>query len=250
MALIVVPLLIEQYPELLKENRFVLPISVAVVVFCWTFPLFRHNRTAALYELAMGGGVVRKVAAGTAVAAAICGIAWGSIRLFKFHSDHLSRVLAAKISPPPVVLLPQRAYDLTEEKRKKFLDVAGRQQKSKRDPIRVACTDWSESSCVAAGKFLILLSQAGWTIDGKQVFRERPLVPTEGVSLVTRPTKAQLAKKRKLPPHLGIWAKMDESQVTMWAAFTQIQIPINSASDESLPSGELGVYFGPEPISH
>jgi len=253
LALIAVPILIEQYPEFLKENKWVLPISVVVVIFCWILPIFRHNRTVALYQLAINGGWLRKVFVLALVLAIGYGMAKGGIKIFRFHTEHLARVLAAKSSliqvttlPPP----PDRAYDITKDKAKLFFDIVGRKQKGKKDLLRVGCTEWSESSCIAAGKFLVLFSQAGWTIEGKQVFREQPEVPVEGVSLIRKLNKGELTKKEKLPPHLGIWKKMDESEITIYAAFGQIHVPVDSGNDQSLPKGELGIYFGPEPIPH
>lgn len=156
---------------------------------------------------------------------------------------------ASKVQVRTVVIReaipPKHLYDLSgdkEEKLKKALQV----HKGAREIIRVGCTSWSEESCVAVGKFLIVFSEAGWTIDSKQVFRMTPQIPTEGVSIVSNDTKVENAAKH-LPPHLGVWHKASSSEVTFFWAFKGMDIPVSSASDLSLPPGTLGIYFGPEP---
>ena len=39
---------------------------------------------------------------------------------------------------------------------------------------------------------------------------------------------------------------MDPSQVTIWAAFNQLNILVRGGSDEGLPEGSLILYFGPD----
>jgi hypothetical protein len=150
--------------------------------------------------------------------------------------------LYVDLAPVPVVG-QQRPYDLTGDRRKKFLELLSKEQAEPRDTIRVGCTAWSEGSCVAAGQFLILFSEAGWKIDSDRVFRLEPTIPIDGMAMVSRLN----GNLPKLPPHLGTWQKMDASQVTIYWAFEEMGIPVSSSSDPSLPNGTLGIYFGPEP---
>jgi len=146
-------------------------------------------------------------------------------------------------SPPPPV--PQHLYDLTGDRRAKFLELLKVPPDGQRDTIRIGCTGWSESSCVAAGKFLILFSEAGWAIDSDKVYRLEPSIPIDGIAIIARPDKAEIGDK--LPPHLGRWHKMDPSHVRIYSAFSMMGIPVSGSSDPEMPIGTLGVYFGPEP---
>jgi hypothetical protein len=155
----------------------------------------------------------------------------------------------AQSSIPPKnkrVLVRQRPYDLTGDRRKKFLELLGKPQSEPRDTLRMGCISWSDAACVAAGKFLILFSEAGWTIDSNRVFRLEPQIPIDGMAIVSRVDNLT-EEQKKLPPHLGTWQKMDASQVTIYWAFRTMGIPVSSSSDPSLPVGTLGIYFGPEP---
>jgi hypothetical protein len=143
---------------------------------------------------------------------------------------------------------PQRPYDLTGPRREKFLKLLGKTQAEPRDIIRIGCISWSDAACVAAGKFLILFSEAGWTIDSNRVFRLEPQIPIDGMAMASHVDNVDDAKK--LSPHLGTWQRMDASQVTIWRAFKEMGIPVTSSGDISLPAGTLGIYFGPEPQLH
>ncbi len=107
--------------------------------------------------------------------------------------------------------LAQRPYDLTGPRRKKFLELLGKAQSEPRDTIRIGCISWSDAACVAAGKFLILFSEAGWTIDSNRVFRMEPTIPIDGMAMVSRIDNVDGVPK--LPPHLGTWQKMDASLI-------------------------------------
>jgi hypothetical protein len=148
----------------------------------------------------------------------------------------------AKVQQPTV-----RPYDLSAERRKQLLDTLSKTQFVPREVLRIGCIRWSEESCLAAGKFLLVFSEAGWSIEDKKVFQEEPAVPIEGVALVSRMSDDDFKKMQALPPHEGIWQKMDGSQQTIYWALRALQIPVSSSSDQSLPSGTIGVYFGPEP---
>lgn len=61
-------------------------------------------------------------------------------------------------------------YDLTVDRKTKFEDSLKKQTEAKAI-IRVGCDDKSEESCLAAGRFLLAISEAGFEIDSKRVFR-------------------------------------------------------------------------------
>jgi hypothetical protein len=136
------------------------------------------------------------------------------------------------------------SFELTEEKRNGFMKLLSAQT-APRDTLRIGCTSWSEKSCIAAGRFLLLLSEAGWQIEGNRVFRLEPSIPIVGVSIATRVPADE--SKEPLPPHLGRWRLMDESHKTIYWAFRSTDIPVGSATDDTLKDGTLGIYFGSEP---
>jgi hypothetical protein len=141
---------------------------------------------------------------------------------------------------PPV----NHLYDLTVDRKTQFQDSLKRQTEPKAI-IRVGCDDNSEESCLAAGRFLLAISEAGWEIDSKRVFRMQQLIPKEGVSITDNDPDG--ANYKDLPPHLGFWHKMTPTEVTFYYALKGIDIPVNAASDASLPQGMIGIYLGPEP---
>ncbi|MGA8215606.1 MAG: hypothetical protein WB799_18555, partial [Candidatus Sulfotelmatobacter sp.] len=134
-------------------------------------------------------------------------------------------------------------YDLTGERRKRFKALL-QPSPDETDVLRVGCLAGSDSACVAAGQFLMLLSEAGWKIDSNQVFKMQAQIPVSGVNIATLP---QQPRPPNLPPYLGVWQPSDKSQVKLGRAFTQMTVPVNSVSGPDLPVGTLGVYFGPDP---
>jgi len=157
------------------------------------------------------------------------------------EANALEQILQRYLKPVTPVPI-QHAYDLTGQRRARFLELL-KTSPEPRDTVRIGCIAWSESACVAAGKFLILFSEAGWKIDQDHVFRLEPSVPIEGVAIVSYPEPGE-----PLPPHLGRWHKMSASQVTIWTTFNQLGVAISGSSDASLPpTGVTGIYFGPEP---
>jgi hypothetical protein len=135
-------------------------------------------------------------------------------------------------------------YELTYERKDRFLKSSS-VMTAPRDTLRIGCTAWSEASCVAAGRFLLLLSEAGWQIEGNRVFRLEPQIPIVGVSIATHTSAGE--PNQPLPPHLGRWRLMNESHKSIYWAFRSIDIPVASSSDNTLKDGTLGIYFGSEP---
>jgi len=105
LGLLVMPLAIEQYPEFLKENRWPLPISVVLVVACWILPFFLHERAKRIWEWATSKGLVRISFTVLIAVLILVVVAFGSAKLFRFHSGHLASVLhrkrmeVSKVSP-------------------------------------------------------------------------------------------------------------------------------------------------------
>ena len=155
--------------------------------------------------------------------------------------------------------IPRHLYDLTELRRNQLLgflkknwelDFTSVAFKSKpvKDPrptIKVGCMTSSDSACVMAGKVLPILSEAGWPIDSNRVYMLTPTIPVDSITVATRPTAQEDPKN--LPPHLGTWHDATESETSLRYSFAQIEIPVRSSYDPSLPVGTLGLYFGPEP---
>ncbi len=137
------------------------------------------------------------------------------------------------------------AYAVDSSNRDRYLELFRTGQFGQRDKVRIGCVEWSEASCVAAGNFLRLLSEAGWEIDSDTVIRMQPSVPVEGVSIVSRGD--DLIGLPRVPPHMGHWSRLDISQEILTAAFKLMGSPVNFSSDPSLQPGTTGVYFGPKP---
>jgi hypothetical protein len=79
------------------------------------------------------------------------------------------------------------------------------------------------------------------------VYKMEPSVPVDGMTIATRGDDT--ANLAKLPPHLGRWSKIDQSQSIILMAFRYMDNPVNASTDPSLPQNTLGIYFGPEPSS-
>lgn len=139
----------------------------------------------------------------------------------------------------------RKAYDLADDRRKEFLSLLETKQSEPRHTLRIGCVPWSEAACLAAGKFLNLFSEAGWKIDSDKIFKMEPEIPVDGMTIAQR--SDELANLERLPPHLGRWAKISQSELVIKLAFTQMGVRVNSSRDPSLSPDTLGIYFGPEP---
>ncbi|WP_200908678.1 hypothetical protein [Caballeronia mineralivorans] len=137
------------------------------------------------------------------------------------------------------------AYAVDGSRHDEYLELFRTGQFGQRDKLRIGCVEWSEASCVAAGNFLRLLSEAGWEIDSDRVFRMQQLVPVDGVSIAGRGD--DMVDLPKVPPHMGHWGRVDVSQEVLIAAFKLMGGPVNFSSDPTLQPGTIGVYFGPKP---
>lgn len=148
---------------------------------------------------------------------------------------------ASKPVPPTLI----DAYAVNSSNRDRYIELFRTGQFGQRDKLRIGCVEWSESSCVAAGNFLRLLSEAGWEIDSDAVIRMQPSVPVEGVSIVS--SGDDLVGLPKVPPHMGRWSRSDISYEILTAAFKLMGVPVYFSSDPTLQPGTTGVYFGPKP---
>ena len=137
-----------------------------------------------------------------------------------------------------------RPYDISGIRRIRLIGLL--QQQAPKATLRIGCVHWSEAACVAAGRFLLVFSEAGWRIDSGRVFRMESLVPDYGIAVASRPGPGE-QRDKALPPHLGMWHRMTPSEITIQRALRELQIKVTGASDSSLPEGTIGVYFGPEP---
>ncbi|HFK1901246.1 hypothetical protein, partial [Pseudomonas aeruginosa] len=97
----------------------------------------------------------------------ILGYAFGAVSLVVGIVPLLVWLLEPRPQPP----VPS-AYELSESRRADFLELLRVPPGAKLDIVRIGCTTWSEESCITAGKFLKLFSEAGWQIDGAQVFSD------------------------------------------------------------------------------
>lgn len=160
------------------------------------------------------------------------------------------KVISAGNPPPPQTAAVEpknlgssvRPYDLPDERRNELLTLLAPPPAA--NALKIGCVGWSDRACAAAGKFVVLLSQAGWTINENRVFRMDTAIPAEGVSIISLPEPGP-----PLPPHLGRWHQMNPSEVTLMAAFAEMGLKYTGSSDASLPNGVTGVYFGPEPTA-
>lgn len=100
LGLILMPVAISQYPDFFNHNPLLLPISVLVVVACWMVPLFLHERASRIYKWIWSRGIAVKILSLIAALLVLTVVISGSIKLFRFHSRHLEREIAAEAIKP------------------------------------------------------------------------------------------------------------------------------------------------------
>jgi hypothetical protein len=198
---------------------------------------------------------------------ALIGLATGfgiHVAIEKQENELISRIAALLPKPKPIAVpvaptsaqppptkgsssIPTiRPYDLPDKRRNELLALLAAPPVGA-NKLRIGCVPWSDRACAGAGKFLIILSQAGWKIDENKVFRVDNAIPVEGVSITERPDPG--APTAPQPPHLGRYQKMGLTDITFMTALTSMGLKYNGSSEASLPDGTTGVYFGPEPSS-
>jgi len=92
LGLLVVPVAIEQYPEIFKESQWILPVSMATVAVCWIAPLLLPENAARLWAC----GRLRLGPALTVIAILLIIVSGcaGLKKLYDFHVHHLESRLA------------------------------------------------------------------------------------------------------------------------------------------------------------
>lgn len=101
LALFVVPVAIEQYPEVFKESPWILPLSIGFVCLCWIIPLLVHHRVKRIH-----GWILEKLGTqwGWIVIVVISLSLIGTIgafgyKLYDKHTRHLEARLKQTKSP-------------------------------------------------------------------------------------------------------------------------------------------------------
>jgi hypothetical protein len=103
LSLLVLPVAIEQYPEFFRDNEWILPGSVILVLACWMIPLFVHHRAQKLYSWIVR---IKYVGWLALILVIVCGVVamWAiGARLFRFHRNHLDAAIreSQRNLPPP-----------------------------------------------------------------------------------------------------------------------------------------------------
>jgi hypothetical protein len=149
------------------------------------------------------------------------------------------------LDPPPhpkpkSEVASSRPYDVDSANRKQYLEWL--KPPSNATSLRIGCYAPSERACVSAGQFLLLLSEAGWTIEGNKVARMDNSIPQVGIAVAgVREPGAPL------PPHLGRWHNLTPSEMVLLGGLAAIGIRSYGTGDSTLTPTTTGVYFGPEP---
>jgi hypothetical protein len=96
LGLVVMPVAIAQYPDFFNKNRWLLPVSVVMVIVLFLTPLLIHENAAKLFRWSRRemGPVVTAVFIVVAFS-----VIWGlGSQLFRFHVSHLN----ASLNPSPM----------------------------------------------------------------------------------------------------------------------------------------------------
>lgn len=72
LGLFVVPIAIEQNPEIFKESAWILPVSVCVVAVCWLIPLLLHENAKSLWERGVNAIGLKKFVVVVLVIVGLC----------------------------------------------------------------------------------------------------------------------------------------------------------------------------------
>ena len=84
LGLLVVPITIEQYPEIFKESHWVLPASVLLVMAFWIVPVLIHERAKRLWNFGY-----QRFGVGPTSIAVLLVICLGTLFLSKMYSSHV-----------------------------------------------------------------------------------------------------------------------------------------------------------------
>jgi hypothetical protein len=91
LALFVVPIAIEQYPEVFKDSPWILPLGVLVVCLCWVIPLLVHDRVGRIHGWILGrlGNRIGLIAVVLGFVVAISVVSAFGFKLYGKHKRHL-----------------------------------------------------------------------------------------------------------------------------------------------------------------
>ncbi len=92
LALLVVPVAIEQYPEIFKESPWILPTSIGVVATCWIFPLLLHENAKRIWRWSSSKIGTRLTV--VIIVLILLTSGFGLKRLYLIHTKHLENRLA------------------------------------------------------------------------------------------------------------------------------------------------------------
>jgi hypothetical protein len=90
LGLLAVPLAIEEYPEVFKENPWILPLSIVIVLGCWILPLLIHRRVARSIAWLISIRFVGKALAALIPIFLVGVLVFGVVGIFQFHKRHLA----------------------------------------------------------------------------------------------------------------------------------------------------------------
>jgi hypothetical protein len=102
LGFLVMPTLIEQYPDVFHNNRWLLPVSAFFVLMCFITPLLLHERAVrmVMYITRLPYQAPGLVLAALIPVALLVGFSYGGLVLFRFHQNHLAMVLSKESSSP------------------------------------------------------------------------------------------------------------------------------------------------------
>jgi hypothetical protein len=224
----------------LRHNEYLLPgLGLLAVLLYIGFFLTTEFSKMCIARLYSECGKVGNFAL-YGVFASLCVLVGGALAssemvLIVKSREHIAGILAEGQKPIS-------KKELSGAARSVFVDRL-RVHAGQRDRVEFACARWSESACALAGAYLKAFSEASWPLQSETVRRIELELPMSGVVMVSR---SQAPPGTRLPPHMGWWTKMDNSEITLWAAFQQMGIALQQSSDERLATDALILYFGPE----
>jgi hypothetical protein len=134
-----------------------------------------------------------------------------------------------------------RAYDLGGARRSQYLDLLRVAPDMHVDTLRIGCTPASLEACSAAGDFATLFSEAGWNIEGNQVFPVKTTKPVKSVTIASRDIEASALPQQ--PFYRGHLDTMDLSNQLLLSIFRMMDVSVHLSSDPDLPDNVLGIYF-------
>ena len=102
LGLFVVPIAIEQYPEVFKDSPWILPVAIAVVCLCWVVPFVVHDRVGRTHGWVLNRFGVRFGWAIVICCVVIVIVVIGTLgyKVYEKHSRHLETRLRA-LQPSP-----------------------------------------------------------------------------------------------------------------------------------------------------